>query len=350
MTLQEAMELGRSMSFEPRSTMVGANTSISDLPCHEITRLFLQHGYTGELPDLSLFPNLTSFSSSIPISMEYLARQDLTRIKKLSLAFENGAGAICILAPALEELSINIRNNGDPQMDMFTCAQNSIYLTNMPHLRELRLQRCTWHEIIIHEAMPSVEKVVFCNQDYTDYSVLQKFPNLKELTVTGCGCCNVDFVKGLCHLRKVDVCYNYISDISPLLELPLLEEVNLRRNTESNNAHLLQEKGIKVIRNDTDYSFERFKADLRLALWRACQYVDSYRFPIHKGSPEQQYLLHSKDVAEVFTLHFGRSVRNELEAHSPNSKRPPCFPVPRELLVSYVQTEYPFIQIESMLQ
>lgn len=333
MTLQETIKLGRSMSFGPQVTMVGANASISDLPCHEITRLFLQHGYTGDLPDLSLFPNLTSFSSSIPVSMEYLARQDLTRIKKLSLSFENGAGAICILAPALEELSINIRNNDDPQMDMFTCAQNSIYLTNMPHLRELRLQRCTWHEIIIHETMPSVEKVVFCNQDYTDYSILQKFPNLKELTVTGCGCCNVDFVKGLCHLRKVDVCYNYISDISPLLDLPLLEEVNLRRNTESNNAHLLREKGVKVICDDADYSFEGFKENLRIALWRSSQYVDSYRFPIQKGSPEQQNLLHAKGVADVFMQHFCRAVRNEVDSHSSDSKRHFHFPVPREQLL-----------------
>ena len=95
MTLQEAIELGRNMDFGPRSTMVGANQSVEDLPS-DTTRLFIRYGYTGELPDLSLFPRLEAFSSTLPVTMDYLAQQDLTKMKELYLRFENGAGAICI--------------------------------------------------------------------------------------------------------------------------------------------------------------------------------------------------------------------------------------------------------------
>lgn len=85
---------------------------------------------------------------------------------------------------------------------------------------------------------------------------------------------------------------------------------------------------------------------LRIALWRSSQYVDSYRFPIQKVSPEQQNLLHTKGVADVFMQHFGRAVRDEVDSYSSESKRHFHFPVPRERLLSYVHEEFPFLVLD----
>lgn len=344
MTLQEALEMGRNMDFGPRSTMVGANQSVEDLP-RDITRLFIRYGYTDELPDLSLFPCLEAFSSTLPVTMDYLAQQDLTKIKELYLRFENGAGAICILAPALETLSIAIDNNEDAQLDFFTCSENSIFLANMPHLKSLQFRQCTWHKVIINGVMPSVERLVFCNQDHTDFSILDKFPNLKELTVTGCGCKDVSFIKGLNNLTKLDVSYNYISDITPLLDIPSLQEVNIRRNTEQNNAHLLRDKGCKVIMNDADYSFEEFKRHLRIATWHAHLFIEQSRKHDSKRNPLYQKMLDTKPDEELFLWSFTKSVQHELESFDGASEKHIHFPVPKERLLFHVQEEYPFVKL-----
>ncbi len=345
MTLQEAMEYGKNKSFEPSATFLGAKMSANDLACNEVTSLLIQHNFDGELPDLSLFPNLTSFTSTIPVDMEYIARQDLTKLKRLSLGFEYGAGTICILAPALEELSINIRKNANPQLDMFACNENSIVISNMPHLTSLALWRCTWHKVILDRLMPSVEKLVICNQDYTDFSVLKYFPNLKELTVTGCGCRDVEFAKNLRNLVKLDISYNYISDFTPLLDLPQLKEVNIRRNAANNNARLLLEKGCKVIMTDGDYSFEQFKSHLKTALWRAHRFVLRYRQQKTNRDPLMQKTINLHTEEELFLWDFKNSVKYELKAYAEESKDHFHFPVPKEKLISYVKEEYPFVDI-----
>lgn len=63
MTLQDALEYGRNIMSTPRPAWLDANTSIKDLSRDKITQLFIRSDYNGELPDLSLFPNLISFKS-----------------------------------------------------------------------------------------------------------------------------------------------------------------------------------------------------------------------------------------------------------------------------------------------
>lgn len=344
MTLQEALELGRNMNFGPRYTIIGAGQSVGDISC-DTTRLLLGHNYNEELPNLSLFPKLEAFSSSRPVTMDYIAKQDLTRIKELHLRFKNGSGAICILAPELEDLSICIDKNTEAQLDMFTCNENSIFLANMPRLKRLQFRQCTWHKVIINSLMPLVETLVFCNQDYTDFSLLEKFPNLKELIVTGCGCKNVSFVKGMTKLVKLDVSYNYISDISPLLDLPMLREINIRRNMEDTNAQILQEKGYKVIMNDADYAFEEFKGRLRTATWHAHLFIEQSRKRDTKRSPLYQSFLDTRADEDLFLWSFTKSVQHELDAFGGAQEKYCRYPVPKERLFAYVREEYPFVRI-----
>lgn len=346
MTIQEALEYGKNVHARPRATKLSAHMVVDELPCNEVTSLFVTYDYDGELPDLSCFPKLSSFTCLRPVDMEYIAKQDLTKINKLSVNFKRGAGAICILAPALEELDIRIEDNDDAQLDFFTCADNSIVLSNMPYLRNLTFWKCSWHKVIITGIMPAVERLAFCNQDGTDFSMLKAFPNLKNLTVTGCGCQDVKFAKDLINLTKLDVSYNYIEDITPLLGVPALKEVNMYRNLES-NAHLLRERGCKVIVTEADKSFERFKESLRTEIALAYGYlVRSRRVDPSKGSLYYESIARQTDE-ELFLWYFTSSVAREIkrfEGKAANGFNR-YFPLPREKLIAYVREEYPFVDI-----
>lgn len=315
MTLQEAYGHAQNIIPSRHSVILRADESIDELDCKKAESLSIMYSYKGPLPNLSLFPNLTSFSCSRPVNMEYIAKQDLTKLKTISLVFENGAGGISILAPAAESLRINIDNDHDPQLDMFTCHDNTIFISNMPRLRQLSFWCCTWHKIIINGTMPSVEKVVFCNQDYTDYSILDSFPNLKELTITGCTCTDVSFLSKLHSLTKLDLAYNYILDVSPLLELPSLKKVNLY-HTSVKNAQLLKDKGCYVIVTREDNSFERFKGEIWTALYSSARYVTTCRLP-NSARPEHfQRFIDRKTDEEIFAWQLAYELKR-LTTHIP---------------------------------
>lgn len=343
MTLQEAFEYGKSLANPPRYTALGANQSISDLP-RDTTRLLIKHDYSGELPDLSFFPNLEAFSSTLPVTMDYVARQDLTKLKELSLRFENGADVICILAPALERLSLSIENIDAAQLDMFTQNENTIFLANMPKLKELRFSYCTWQKIVVNGPMPSVEKLTFFNQDLTDFSILAAFPNLKELTVTGCTCTDASFVKGLNKLVTLDLSYNYIRDFSPLLELPILETVNVYRNPE-NDAHLLKEKGCYVIATAEDKSFEQFKFSIRSSFYHAYRYIGACRLPNPARPLWEQRLIDKETDEELFVRRFTDEVKRQIVNYSTAADWHCHHAVPVERLEEYVRSEYPFTSL-----
>lgn len=344
MTLKEAIECGKKITFPPKPTMIGANDSIDDLPRDEITRLFIKYEYEGTMPNLALFPNLREFTSTIPVTMEYIAQQDLTKLQKLTLWFTENTDAICILAPALEELAISIHGYADTQLSLFDTIENTIFIANMPNLKQLRFGNCLWHKIIVAGTMPSVEKVVFYNQDIVDLSILNFFPNIKELVVTGCSCTDVTFAKALTKLEKLDVSYNLIRDFTPLLDLPHLKEINVRRNPPS-NASLLLEKGCKVILDDADYGFEQFKWHLTNATWRACSFVEQCRKHNPKRHPLSQRRLDQSTDEELFLWNFTQEVKREINIHDPTSEKNIYYPIPKEKMLNYVRETYPFVEL-----
>jgi len=325
--------------------MLNAKISLDELDYGAITNLYIMHDYDRELPDLSIFPNLISFSSSLPVDMAYLEKQDLSRIKKLRLLFNIGAGEIRINAPALEVFAVNILNNDYLQLDIFTCYDNSIVLSGKPMLKQLEFRHCSGHEVLFDGDFPFVEKVVFCEQGNTDFGMLAAFPNLKELSIIRCGCHDVEFARELKNLVKLDVSYNYISDIAPLLDLPLLEEVNLFHNNEVTNACLLKEKGCKVLVTNADKSFESFKSSLRTVVITTYAYVEHGRKPDPKRNSVVQHFIDRRTDECIFLWSFTNAVKRKIDYFSTSASMQCQFPIPYELLVDYVRTEYSFVEI-----
>ena len=118
MTIQDAFEWARHNHWHEPASMLDDKHTLADLDCNTVTRLLVSQRYQGELPDLSLFPHLNAFTSTKPVTTEYLAKQDLTVLKELNLYFEYGAGKIYLSLPKLEELTIAISNNDSDQLNI----------------------------------------------------------------------------------------------------------------------------------------------------------------------------------------------------------------------------------------
>ena len=342
MTIQDAYEWARHNRWHEPASILDNKTSIADLDCESVTRLSVSHTYTGELPDLNCFPKLESFSCTSVITMEYLSRQDLSKIKELYISFNYGEGEICISAPKLEKLNIAIRNNENDQLNMFSCNNNLIRLANMPKLRYLSFRFCTGHKIIIEEIFPSVEQVSFVNQDWTDYSILRFFPRLTALTISGCSCDNIKFLENYKTIKELDLSYNYIRDITPLTTLPLLEYVNLRK-TLVEDVSMLKNDECTVVISTEDYQMERFKEDVQRSIIIAYDFIDQCRVP-NPARPEAETRFFDRmSNDELFIWKLRREIEQHIQHYSSKSRGCPRHYLPPHKLHDYLVREYPFV-------
>ena len=342
MTIQDAYEWARHNHWPERASILDNKTCVADLDCTSVTRLSVSHSYAGELPDLNLFPKLESFSCTSAITMEYLSRQDLSKIKELYISFNYGEGEIFLSAPRLEKLNIAIRNNESNQLNMFSCNDNSIRLKNMPRLQSLSFRFCTGHRIIIDEIFPSVERVSFINQDWTDYSILRYFPRLSALTISGCSCDNIAFLEEYKTLKELDLSYNYIRDITPLTTLPLLEYVNLRK-TLVEDANTLKSDECTVVVTPEDYQMERFKEDVQRSIIIAYDFIDQCRVPNPARPEAETRFFDHMSNDEIFVWKFKKEINRQIKTYSSHNPNYPRTPIATDILVSYIHREYPFV-------
>lgn len=348
MNLYETIDLAKKAQPDKRPTVLDDKTTVDDLMCEYVTELLIVHSYEAELPDLSLFPNLTSFSCTNPVTMDYIVRQDLSKLKKLRISFNNCEGAITINASSLELLGISIHNNypEEIQLDAFACQDNYIQLSDMPYLKQIEFRYCTGHRIILADDYSSVEKAVFVNQDGTDFSILSKFPLLKELTISGCNCRDVNFLRSIKTLRRIDLSYNCLSDISPLLVLNHLEHLDVHHTPITEATDFVQ-RGCEVVITLEDVSFQRFKWDLNRLPYETLCYADRCRIPNSAKPEREQRFYDSKTNDELFAWCFNRKVNRLIDDYSINAEQRLRHMVSRDRLIDCVLERYPFVEISA---
>ena len=344
MTIQDAFEWARHNHWHEPASVLDDKHTLADLDCDTVRRLLVSQRYLGELPDLSLFPHLNAFTSTKPVTTDYLAKQDLTVLKELNLYFEYGAGKIYLSLPTLEELTIAISNNDSDQLNMFACNDNSIHLENMPRLRRLIFRKCTGHKLYIEEIFPSIETVGFVNQDGTDYSILKRFPRLTNLTIAGCGCSDISFLAEYKTLKRLFLSYNYISNIQPLVKLPLLEYVDLRKN-EITDASTLISDDCTVVISAEDASFEQFRGDVERSLITSYDFIERCRIP-NPARPEWETRFFDRmSNDEIFVWKFKQEILNHIKRYSTENRGYPRTLIPAERLQAFISKEYPFVSL-----
>ena len=348
MTITEAYQLAQQNNSFPRATVLDDKTRTVDLDCTLVRRLSIPHNYNGELPDLSMFPNLESLSCTRVITMDYFSRQDFSRLKELYISFNYGEGEISLSSPNLEKLNIAIRNNESDQLNMFACNNNSIRLHHMPKLQALAFRFCSGHKIIVDELFPSVERVAFVNFDWPDYSILRNFPNMSSLTISGCGCENVNFISNYTQLRRLDLSYNHIQDIQPLTILPMLEYIDLRNN-HIVDADILRCDKCTVIVNLEDYYLEQFKGDIQRSITVAYNFINQCRLP-NSARPRWETQLYDRmSDDDIFVRKFTQEIERHIRYYSTEGRGYLRHKIPAIRLRQHIDSTYPFVQIRESI-
>lgn len=337
MTLQEAFDKAKNICESKRPTIFHKDTDISIVEFCDVTELSIFHDYEGDMPDLGLFPYLTSFHSTKRLSLEYIQKQDLSKIKSLYLTFDKNCGSFKISAPQLEELTIYIDNNTDSQCSLFDVdVVNTIDISNLPNLRKIKLMHTTGYEIITSETNKSVTKLIVTDRR-DDFEFIKCFQNLEQLTVTGSRCSDISFINYIKNIVDLDLSYNEINDISALVITDKLKKINLYRNPVE-NIQLLNSFSGTLIFTEKDHAIKGFES----TMWRlsnmAYNHVKMCRDGKTNISSFLQQLYSKKSDCELYTDYFKSMLKREIERYADRYKD-----LSVEDIKEFVKKEYPFL-------
>ena len=337
LTLQEAFDKARKICESKRPTIFNRDADISKVDFGGVTELSIFHDYEGDMPDLGLFPNLTSFHSTKRLSLEYIQKQDLSRISSLYLTFDKSCGSFKISAPQLEELTIYIDNNTDSQCSLFDVdAVNIIDISNLPKLRKIMLMHTTGYEIITGETNKSVTQLIVTDR-HDDFEFVKCFQNLEQLTVTGSRCSDISFINSIKSVVDLDLSYNEITDISALVITDKLKRINLYRNPVK-NIHVLNSFSGTLIFTEKDHAIKSFES----TMWRlsnmAYNYVKRCRQEDTKRSSYLQHLYDKKTDYELYKDYLISELKREKDKYADNKSI-----LNVEDIEEFVKKEYPFL-------
>lgn len=345
MTLQEVYQKSKDGHREAVRTALRKGVEVSDLDCENVTELYIFHDYEGLVPDLSLFPQLVAFSSSVALTPDYLERQNLSDITHLSLTFDNGSGHIKINAPNLTDLDIYIRNNEDDQLSLFQNNDNAIDISVSLKLKSFKISHTTGYEIITGGIINCVEKVVIIDRRTCDFQFLYNFPCVRELTIGSSKCNDVSFAQRLTFLEYVDFSYNEIEDVTCLAHLPLLKKVDIYRNNVR-EVSCLASKRCEIIWTEEDHSFASFKRSVATDIALGYSYVQHCRKPNPRRAKFWDDVYVKKTDEEIFCRYLRAKLKEEIENYTVNAKKHYRIPVPIERISSFINVEFPFLDYQ----
>lgn len=342
MTLQEVYQKSKDGHRDAVRTALKKGVSLEELDCLNVTELYIFHDYTGEIPDISLFPKLVTFSSNVILTPEYLERQNLTAITRLRITLDNGSGSVRIVAPNLLDLDVYIRNNEDDQLSMFQSNVNVIDISRCAKLRSLKLSHTTGYEVLTDGIINSVNSVVIEDMRTCDFQFLRNFPCARNLTLWNSGCQDISFVHRLIHLESVDLRCNEIEDISSLADLPKLQSVNIYQNNVR-DVSCLKNRLCEVYVTEEDNSFLSFKRSVYMDIMMGYSYVQHCRKPNSRRGKFWDEVYAKKTDEELFLNYFRAKLKEEVDNYTVDAKKHYHTPVPISRLTTYIKTEFPFI-------
>lgn len=342
MTLQEVYQKSKDGHRDAVRAALKKGVSLEDLDYQNITELYVFHDYAGEIPDISLFPRLVAFSSNVILAPDYIERQNLNAITRLRITLENGSGLVRIVAPNLLDLDVYVRNNEDDQLSIFQSNDNAIDISRCTKLRTLKLNHTTGYEILTDGIVDSIESVVVIDMRACDFLFLHNFPSTRELTIWGSECRDISFIQGLTRLESVDFSCNGIEDISALAEMPSLLFVNICRNNVR-NITCLKNRPCEVYVTEEDNSYLSFKRSVNMDIMMGYSYVQHCRKPNPRRGKFWDEVYAKKTDEELFLNYLKAKLKEEVDNYTVDAKKHYHIPVPIGRLITYIKTEFPFI-------
>lgn len=322
--------------------ILDSSHDIASLDAPLIESLSIRCDYKGSIPDLTVFPRLKEFRCTSALSLDYVMRQDFRSMVRLSLNMENYPGVIGFKAPLLQKLYLYINDNETDQIDMFRMGYKAIDLNMMPALRELELRHCTGYDIIIDRQLNNLERAVYADCRYLDFSHLREMPNLSHLVIENSKIADVSFLQFCPHLQYIDLSYNNISDASVLLTLPQLQHVNLYRNPLQDADHLAQNLKSSII-SERDRDIRSYLYELSICANIAYRMVEYARKPEAKHSFFLQKRLSTLTDEALFAYYLEAFVWDNIKKAIDGEGRLRYRSLkPKDMLVQAVH-EYPFI-------
>lgn len=339
MTIQEAFEKAQSICEIKRPTIFDGNTDVSQVNCSEVLALSIFHDYNKELPEISLFPNITSFHSTKILSMEYINTQDFSQIKSLYLSFDKNCGEIKVHAPQLEELTIYICNNDSDQINIFDeISTNVIDISNLPNLRTIKLMHTTGYKIITKVQQPTITQLIITDRRDNDFEFVTHFPCIEQLTICDSQCTDISFLRELKCITHLNLSHNEIMDISPITITDIIKSIDLYRNPVK-NIHVLDAFSGELVFSEKDYAIKRFASTMWTLSNMAYHHVQACKKDDSKRSPYLKKLYSEKSELELYLDCFTMLLKREKEK---------LYQDKRSILTDkdidgFVEKEYPFL-------